>query len=330
MGFMGTTHLLAARRLRGGRVRAIVTTDPRKARGDFRAVGGNFGGSAGQISMRSIRVHEDLDALCADPEIDLVDICLPSYLHANASIAALEAGKHVLVEKPVALGVRDAERMIDTARRKRRRLLVAQVLKFFPEFALLADAIREERWGPLLALHLRRVIARPDWSGDSWFADPRKSGGMVVDLHIHDTDFVTYVFGKPRSVQSSGLVRNGRVDFIRTTYRGKRGGPLVTSAGGWINAAGLPFEHGYDAFFAGGTVHYDSSRTPRPILYGPKGQRELALRGGDGFQRELQAAVDAVHAGRTPDTLSPATALLSLRICQAEERSARTGRPESL
>ena len=328
MGFMGTTHLAAALRLRGARLAAIVTRDPRKQRGDFRHVGGNFGDGGGRVSLEGVHVHDDLDGLLADESVDLVDVCLPSYLHTKATLKALDAGKDVLVEKPLALSPADAKKMIETARRRRRVLMVGQVLKFFPEFALLDAAIRDQRWGKLLALHLRRLIARPEWDASSWFADPKKSGGMVVDLHIHDTDFINYLFGKPRQVQSSGLVRSGRVDYIRTVYEYAKSGPLLTSEGGWINAPGLPFEHGYDAFFEKGTCHFNSTRTPQPVLFGKRSSRSLKPRATDAFRDELKAAVEGVRARRAPESLSAKNAALSLQICKAEERSVRSGRKE--
>ena len=323
LGFMGLTHLRASRRLRGGRLVALATSDPHKARGDFSKVGGNFGAEGGQEDLRSLSVHPTLDSLLANPAVDLVDICLPSYLHASAAIQCLRAGKAVLVEKPVALKAADAKRMLEAARRARRPLMVAQVLKFFPEFALLADAVRSKRWGDLRALHLRRLIAMPSW-GD----DPKLSGGMVMNLHIHDTDFVVHLLGKPRSVTSSGLVDAHGLNFIRTVYHRGKKGPLLSSEGGWINAPGLPFEHGFDAFFEKATLHYSSSNAPTPRLYTTSGSkmRELKIKPGDAFRLEIQAAVDSVRSGKVDPRLSAKSAATSLAVCAAEERSARNGK----
>jgi predicted dehydrogenase len=325
MGFMGTTHLLAGASLKGGRVVGIVTSDPRKARGDFSRVRGNFGQGGGRVDLRGVKVHPTIDALLADDAVDLVDVCLPSFLHSKAALRALRAGKHVLVEKPVALSAREARAMIETARKRRRLLMVAQVLKFFPEFSLISSALKDGRWGKLLAFHLQRAIAFPDWGARSWFGNASKSGGMVVDLHIHDTDFILFLFGKPRAVASSGLVRKGRVDFIRTVYHYGRGSPLLSSEAGWINSSGLPFKHGYDAYFEGGTLQFDSSRSPAPVLFDGKGPKELKLPRADGFREELQAAVDGVKEGSAPRSLSALSAALSLEVCRAEEKSAKTG-----
>jgi len=258
--------------------------------------------------------------------VDLVDVCLPSFLHPAATLQCLRAGKHVLVEKPVALEARDARRMIAAARKSRKLLMVAQVLKFFPEFDLIASAVRDGRWGRLLALHLRRTISRPDWGSESWFSDVTRSGGMVVDLHIHDTDFVNYLFGRPTAVASSGLVEKGRVDFLRTTYLYGPGKPLISAEAGWINAPGLPFQHGYEAFFEKATCRYDSARSPAPVLDGAKGSKPLESPAVDAFAVELQLAADGVAAGKAPRELSAEAAATSLEICRAEERSARTGR----
>ena len=328
LGFMGLTHLRALRAVRGGRLVALTTSDPRKAKGDFRGVGGNFGSGGAREDLSGIDVYANLDAMLDDPKVDLVDICLPSYLHARVAKQCLAAGKHVLVEKPIALEEKDGLSMMEASKSARRLLMVAQVLKFFPEFDLLANATRDERYGKLRALHMRRLIARPSWSDDSWFGDAKKSGGMGIDLHIHDTDFIAWLFGKPKAVLSGGIADREGLHFVRTTYEYARSKPLVSAEGGWINAPGLPFEHGYDAFFESGTLFFNSSVSPAPKLYTGAGKkpRELKLRAKDGFEVEMQAAVDSVRAGRVDPRLSPKSATMSLAICSAEEASVKSKR----
>lgn len=277
--------------------------------------------------MKGIEVHPSLDALIEDDNVDLVDICLPSYLHAAAAIRCLEAGKAVLVEKPIALKPADARRMLQASKKSRKPLMVAQVLRFMPEFSLLTEAVKNRRWGKLLALHMRRIIAMPDWGDSSWFADPAKSGGMVVDLHIHDTDFIVHLAGKPAAVSSTGLVDEKGVNFIRTTYHHAAKGPLLSSEGGWLNAPGLAFEHGYDAYFEKGTVHFNSSTAPQPRLYTTVNEEvcKLDVKPVDGFCRELQTAIDSVKCGKVDALLQATSAADSLAVCKAEERSVRSG-----
>ncbi len=118
------------------------------------------------MDLSGLRKYRRLDEMLADPDIDLVDICNPTHLHPEAAIAALQAGKHVLVEKAIALETRDADAMVEAAHKAGRLLMVAHVLPFFPEFAYAARAIRLGEFGKVLGGHFKRVISRPDWSAD--------------------------------------------------------------------------------------------------------------------------------------------------------------------
>src|SRR4051794_26690772 len=124
---MGMIHYLAAHKLRGARVTAIHTRDPKKLAGDWRGIHGNFGPAGTQMALGKVQRYDDFDELLADPDIDLVDICTPTYLHPPMAIAALKAGKHVLVEKAIALDTRDADVMVKAARSAGKFLMVAHV-----------------------------------------------------------------------------------------------------------------------------------------------------------------------------------------------------------
>jgi predicted dehydrogenase len=187
LGFMGMIHFLAAQHLRGARVTALCTRDPKKRAGDWTSIRGNFGPPGTHMNLGDIKCHEEFDQLLADPAVDLIDICTPTHLHPPMVLAALKAGKHVLVEKAIALTTQDADDMVAAARSAGKCLMVAHVLPFFPEFRFADEAIRSGRHGKLLGGHFTRVISRPDWSAD--IGDASKTGGPAVDLHIHDTHF---------------------------------------------------------------------------------------------------------------------------------------------
>src|SRR5580692_6535492 len=204
VGFMGMIHYLAARRLHGASVVAVCSRDPQKLAGDWRSIQGNFGPRGEVMDLSAVKKYERLDALLADPDIELVDVCNPTHLHPETAIRALEGGKHVLVEKAIALEPRDADAMLQAAAKARRLLMVAHVLPFFPEFAYAAEAIRSGRYGRVLGAHFKRVISRPDWSAE--IGDASKTGGPAVDLHIHDTHFIGLVCGVPKRVFSVGVL----------------------------------------------------------------------------------------------------------------------------
>src|SRR5438094_9182739 len=109
VGFMGMIHYLAARKLQGARVEAICSRDPKKLAGDWRDIRGNFGPRGEMMDLSGVKKYDRLEALLADPEIDLIDVCNPTHLHPETALKALRAGKHVLVEKAIALTAADAD-----------------------------------------------------------------------------------------------------------------------------------------------------------------------------------------------------------------------------
>lgn len=327
IGFMGVTHYKAIQQVVDAEVVALFTRDPKKLAGDWTKVRGNFGEAGGVQDLSGVRRYDRLEALLEDPEIDLLDICLPSYMHKEVALQALERGRHVLVEKPIALTVEDADAMIAAARDAGRLLMVGQVLRFFPEFAFVKETVASGQYGRLLAAHFKRIISRPDWSGDDWFSDPSKTGGPVVDLHIHDADFVQYLLGMPTAVRSTGVVApNGQVDYLVTQYLFGGQNICVTAQSGAIAQSGVPFEHGYDVYFERATLRYNSlTGKPVHLSLADGSVEELEMRKPDAFVAEIQTAVESVRTGRSSPTLSGESARNSLLLCLREADSVRTG-----
>jgi predicted dehydrogenase len=328
IGFMGMIHFLAARGLRGAHVAAICSRDPKKRGGDWTGIHGNFGPPGTQMDVTGIACLESFEALLADPAVDLIDICTPTSQHADMAVAALRAAKHVLVEKPIALTTADADRMVQAARTHSRMLLVGHVLPFFPEFALLAAAVRSQEYGRLLAGQFQRVIARPDWSAA--IADVAQTGGPAIDLHIHDTHFIRMLCGMPDTVFATGHVENDAVVHINAQYRYSGSGPSLACASGALCQRGRPFVHGYEVYFERGTLVHLSDVIP-PTLYGADRQSEqLKLAGGGDavacFTAELQAAVNGIETGRPPPELDGRLARDALELCHRECESVRSGK----
>ena len=325
IGYMGVTHFKAIEQVKGGKVYAIASRDPQKRRGDWRSIQGNFGGGGGMQDLSKVIGYETFDQLLDDPKVDLVDICLPTHLHTAASLQALEADKHVLLEKPIALELKDADRIISLAEKRGCQFMVAHVLRFFPEFRLIKELVEGERYGAVLAARFRRIISRPAWWGAE---DLRRTGGPAIDLHIHDTDFIQWVFGMPRAVVSIGyLGSSATIEHIDTHYHYGDAGPVVTAEGGWLAQQGCPFEHGYDLYLERATLKFNSSSGLPPQLLTLDGKvSQPRLSGRDGFVEELQEAVKAVGSGRPSRVLSGASARDSLALCLKEIQSAKTGR----
>jgi predicted dehydrogenase len=328
IGFMGYIHFLAARNLRDAAVTAISTRDPKKRAGDWREIHGNFGPPGQQVDLGTIKRYERFDELIADPDVDLVDICTPTVQHEPMAIAALKAGKHVLVEKPIALTTEAADRMVAAARNAGRLLMVGHVLPFFPDFAFLAEAARSDRYGKFLAGQFKRVIAKPDWSAAH--LDVAQTGGPAIDLHIHDTHFIRLLAGMPRSVFATGRAEGEAVVHVNALYLWDDGGPSVACASGALTQKGRQFVHGYEVYFEQATVFYESGVQP-PTVMTADGKVQPAQLSGSGdpvesFTAELQAAVNGVTSGAAPDLLSGTLARDALVLCHKEIESARTGK----
>src|SRR5215475_8353094 len=155
IGFMGRIHFLAAQRLKEAKVAAICSRDAAKRAGDWRNTRGNFGPEPGQVDLTGVKTYEKLEQMLADPEIDLIDICSVTDQHTPIALAALKAGKHVLVEKAIALSPQDADAMVSAAKSAGKLLMVAHVLPFFPEFKFAAEAIRSGQHGKVVAAHFK-------------------------------------------------------------------------------------------------------------------------------------------------------------------------------
>jgi hypothetical protein len=185
MGTMGWFHASRILQLPNAQLVAIADSMPerleaKKAWQDRLAAGGR------PYDLARMARYADASALIAQADVDVVDICLPTFLHARYAIEALQAGRHVLCEKPMALTVEQADQMIAAAQRVDRLLMVAQCIRFWPEYTFLRQQVCAETYGKLLSLNMYRMGGRPQWSWENWFLDVERSGGTILDLHIHD------------------------------------------------------------------------------------------------------------------------------------------------
>jgi predicted dehydrogenase len=332
VGFMGRIHFLASQHLKGAKVTAVCSRDKAKLAGDWSGTRGNFGPPPGKVDLTGVKTYESFDAMLNDPDIDLVDVCNPTDQHQTYAIAALKAGKHVLVEKAIALTEKDADAMLAAAKAANKLLMVAHVLPFFPEFKFVTKTVRGGTYGKLLGAHFTRVIAKPDWSAE--IGDAAKTGGPAVDLHVHDTHFVGLIAGVPKQIYSTGVVEQGAVTYLTTQYRYGPGGPAVTVSSGAVAMPGRPFVHGFDLYLEKATFTYSSAGVPLTVFSADgKTNQPTLVGGGDpilAFADELQTAVNGVVAGQMPDLLSGQLARDALVLCHREIESVKAGRVVSV
>jgi len=337
LGFMGMTHYRGIQKVRGAKVGAICTRNKKKLEGDWRGIRGNFGEPGGMEDLSKIGKFETIEALLADPQIDLVDICLPTDQHCDVAIRAMRAGKHVLVEKPIALQLKDADRMVRVSEETGNMLMVAHVLPFFPEFAYVKEVIDSGEFGQVKAAHFKRIISSPNWSAS--LTNMAKSGGPGIDLHIHDTHFILTLFGKPDRVRSDGrLVDDRYAEYLSTSYYyADKPDMCITCASGAISQKGRAFTHGFEVYLEDATVVFEFSTLagkpsltmPLTVLTNDGKAKSPKLGVGDpvvAFTREIQAAVDSVRSGKVVAALSGKNGADALRLCFKEVASVQSGR----
>lgn len=265
------------------------------------------------------------------PEVDVVDVCLPTDLHADFAVRALEMGKHVVCEKPMAISLAEADRMIAAAERSGRRLMVAHVVRFWPEYVELRRLVESGELGPLLSLSLTRYSTFPSWGSDNWLAHEGRAGGAALDLHIHDTDFATYLMGRaPDETTTLGNRNATGVSHASTLMR--FGDTVIHTEGSWNLPAKTPFKMAFRATFEHGaaimdggplTIYTDGEvRVPEMPKMAAKGT------GGNisdlgGYYFELKYFYDALRSEGPLDEITNGSARLTLETALAEIAAVR-------
>ncbi|MGO9258894.1 MAG: Gfo/Idh/MocA family protein [Bryobacteraceae bacterium] len=302
-GFMGATHLQALGQVPSARVAGVVTRGARKLADGLPCL--------------------TLDAALADASIDAVDICLPTHLHARVAINALRAGKHVLVEKPMALDAPSARAMAAEAECQGRILMIAHVLRFWPAYVALREAVRGNQFGRVRHARFERRSAVPGWG--PWLLDPALSGGGAFDLLIHDVDMCLHLFGRPSAVAA---VRYAELLDAQLYYPDM----VAHISGGWQHAGAFPFRMEYTVTFEGATAEYSSIGRPA-MLYSAKETRPLEPSvsdaagdpRGDAYAAEIAYFADCCHTGRAPELCPPRESAdavaLALLLLQAGRRN---------
>ena len=332
LGFMAATHLKALKHLtQDWEVVAVCNPSGRHLDGDFSQVAGNIGTADPlKLDMSKVAAYRDFSEFLAHPGLEVVDICAPTLLHADLAVAALKAGKDVLCEKPMARTSADAQRMVDAAAASGRLLMPAMCIRFWPEWKWVRDQVKAGTYGKVLSARFRRVTEPPGW-GHQHFGDGAKSGGGLLDLHIHDTDFVQYCFGKPKTVFSSGHAAfTGAVDYVVTQYV-VEGGAVVHAEGTWALAKGAGFTMEFTVNFERATVDYDFARTDARLRVSQDGeQKTITVEGIDGYVGEFAHLAARLRGVADTVLVTAEDGASAVRICEAEERSVYSGRPETV
>ncbi len=295
------------------------------------------------VEAFGVEAYGDYRDLLARGDIEAVSIATPNYLHAGQAVAALRAGKHVLVEKPMALSTRDCEEMIRAAGEEGRRLAVGYELRLSPMMEGIRGLIDAGGLGELRSVSIGAW--RPPWRAGSggWRLRRELSGGLLFEEPCHYFDLLAWFLGGAEEVYAVASRCTEAFDFEDTVFACSR------HAGGGVGSvsfsiAGFGYRFSIEMTGTGGSVrghveggHFLWSPEAREtrLFHMPRGgeAREVEMKGKIGelfdLQREIELWIRCVREGGQPPVPGD-EGMKSVALCEAAERSIRTGRPVRL
>ena len=318
-GFMGMTHAESILRNSEVDLVAIVDKNPKAVEEKLLSTTGNFAtGTIPQDQLTKIQRYSSLDDCLEFEELDAVLICVHTDLHYEMTKKVLLHGKHVFLEKPFCLDMRQAEELVALAREKERILMIGHVVRFMPPYQKLKEFVDNGQFGPLKFLSLSRYSGVPAWG--EW-VERRSSfgstGGALFDLLIHDIDFVNFMLGIPGSIACNylpGLL--SKHDYISALWSYFDKDLRVKIEGGNIFHSNFPFQAGYMASFENASMQYSTLfgdviriATDSILEEIPSGQA------GDGFYNEIAYFAQCINQNRPPVECMPESALQTIQLC---------------
>lgn len=318
-GFMGHMHFENYVRLKaeGAPIELVAICDLKIEELKNGGAVGNIATEQDIVDISPYRLYENAIEMLDKEQLDVVDICLPTYLHAELTCAALERGMHVMCEKPVAGSSAEAWRMAKTAESTGKTLMIGQCLRFWPAYEYLKEAVEDNRFGAVTAGYFFRGSGLPN----EWFLDGSKSGGCITDMHIHDADMIHWLFGKPERVSTIArkVIPGSGYDTVSTNYI-YEDNKVLNAQADWTLRGDHGFSMTYRVNFEGGNLVFENNVLKVNPNDAPGFIAELSP--DMGYYREIKYFIESIIAGKPVSICMPESAVGTLEIIEAEIRSA--------
>lgn len=323
IGFMGRGHLDIYIQMEeeGYPVELVAICDIDEDKFEGKFLPGNLDVGMADYDFSKYNLYTDIDEMLEKEELDYVDIALPTYLHAEATIKALNKGLHVLCEKPMALNPEECKAMIDAAEKNDRKLMIGQCLRFWPEYEYLKKCVDSEEYGKVVSAYFFRGGTTPKWSYENWLLTKEKSGGVLLDQHVHDVDTINWLFGTPEKVTTTGRVvfPGSGYDAVSTNY--VYDDMVINAQDDWtINSDDFGFTMMFRVNFERGTLIYDNGK----LTVYPHGEKSFVpeMPEGSGYYREIEYFTQAIINDTPIEVADVYSTMETIRIAKAEEESA--------
>ena len=313
-GFMGAMHANCYKNIEGVELVALADLRPEKAQ---------------ELALGThATLYGDGKDLIANAEVDVIDICLPTYLHAEYAMLAMEKVKYVFVEKPVALTKKEGEAMLKKSEETGCQVQVGQVIRFWDEYVALRKIVASGVYGKVVNANFRRISPRPTWGWEDWLLDTARSGGAGQDLHIHDVDFVLSLFGEPKNFYTVKNLTGEKNSYVNTLMQYEDF--VVGVEGTWDLPGSHPFEATFRVVFEKAVVENAGGRF---VLYTDEGASDIkiekkelvgeAYKGGNvsdlgGYYNELVYFCDKAAKGERIEQATLADGVSSLAFVLKE------------
>ncbi|MFY9177276.1 MAG: Gfo/Idh/MocA family oxidoreductase [Caldicoprobacterales bacterium] len=323
IGFMGRGHLDIYMQLEeeGYPVKLVAICDIDKDKFEGKFLPGNLNVGNLKYDFSKYNLYTDYDEMLEKEDLDYVDIALPTYLHAEATIKALNKGIHVLCEKPMALNTEECQAMIDAAKANNKKLMIAQCLRFWPEYEYLKKCVDSKEYGNVVSAYFFRGGTTPKWSYENWLLNKDKSGGVLLDQHIHDVDAINWLFGTPKMVTTVGrnVFPGSGYDAVSTNYI--YDDKVINAQDDWtINSSDFGFAMTFRVNFEKGTLIYEGGKL---TVYPHDGEAFVPeMEEGSGYYREIKYFTQAIMNDTPIEVADVYSTMETIRIANAEQESA--------
>ena len=304
-GFMGQTHAQCYLKLAKTKLYAIAESNPDKQK----IIKRNY---------PSIRIYNDVIEMIENKSIDIIDICLPTQLHTKATIEALNRGKHVLLEKPIALTLKEAHAIKKAAEKSNSKFMVAHVLRFWPSYVVIHNTLKkffdDEHISEIYASRFNQL---PLWSENSWILNETNSGGLVIDLMIHDIDFINWNFGKVKKVFALAIYNKNNFAIQVLAILKMLNGTTAYIEGGYLNPEGSGLSSQMRIYSTNSLIEMYSHENIIRLNSRKKTTKNIAIPKKNGYLEEIKYFLKCIKDNKIPDVITVNDAIESLKVSLA-------------
>jgi len=282
----------------------------------------NLGSDRSSLDKTGYKLYTDHKKMLSDCSFDFIIVALPTFLHAPVSIDALKAGCHVFCEKPMAINAKQGQKMLETSKKQNRLLMIGHNLRFWPDYIKLKEFIDSGKYGKVIRAEFSRLSGTPKWGWENWFMNEERSGGAALDLHIHDVDAISWLFGVPEAVHSKATHIVTKFDSIITDYI-YPDDKIITAVGDWGMMEKFPFRMTFSVRFEKATVEMDVEGFK---IYTDGIVELMTFSEFDSYYDEIIHFIECINQNKPVSINPPEYSFKSLEITFAEKESAISGR----